>query len=87
MIIPVVVTPAPEPIAKPEPTLTPTSEPTATPEAMVSTTYVLNTNTKKFHYETYRNANQIKDKNKAYHTGTREECISMGYDPCGNCHP
>jgi len=91
LIIPVVVTPIPKPTATPEPTaeptLMPTSEPTATPEAMVSTTYVLNTNTKKFHYETCRSVKQIKDKNKAYHTGTREECISMGYDPCGNCHP
>ena len=71
----------------PKPTLEPTPEPTTTLEAVVSTTYVLNTNTKKFHYESCRSVKQIKDKNKSYYTGSREECINMGYDPCGNCHP
>jgi len=56
-------------------------------EAPAGTTYVLNKNTKKFHYESCKSAKKIKDKNRAYHTGTREECISMGYDPCGNCNP
>lgn len=56
-------------------------------DAPAGTTYVLNTNTKKFHYESCKSAKKIKDKNRAYHTGTREECINMGYDPCGNCHP
>lgn len=56
-------------------------------DAPVGTTYVLNTNTKKFHYESCKSAKKIKDKNRAYHTGTREECINMGYDPCGNCQP
>lgn len=75
-------TPTPEPAATPEPT----TEPTLQPEES-GTTYVLNTNTKKFHYENCRSVKQMKEKNKAYHTGTREECIDMGYEPCGNCHP
>ena len=49
--------------------------------------YVLNTNTKKFHYPTCNSAKQMKDKNKAYFVGTREEAIARGYDSCGNCHP
>ncbi len=77
-------TPTEAPTATPEPTSTP--EPTVTPEES-GTTYVLNTNTKKFHYENCRSVKQMKEKNKAYHTGTREECIDMGYEPCGNCHP
>ena len=49
--------------------------------------YVLNTNTKKFHYPTCNSVRQMKDKNKAYFVGTREEVIARGYDSCGNCHP
>lgn len=49
--------------------------------------YVLNTNTKKFHYPYCSSVGQMKDKNKAYYTGTRDEVIAMGYDPCGKCHP
>ena len=49
--------------------------------------YVLNTNTRKFHYPSCSSALQTKDKNKAYHKGTREELIDMEYDPCGRCKP
>lgn len=50
-------------------------------------TYVLNTNTHKFHYPTCNSVNQMKDKNKEVVDATREDVISWGYDPCGNCHP
>ena len=87
-----------EPIATPEPTPAPTSTPAPTPEPTIEpvierapvpaeTDYILNTNTKKFHYTDCRSVKQMKDKNKKYYTGTREECIGMGYDPCGNCRP
>ena len=42
---------------------------------------------KKFHYESCGSAKKIKDKNRYYYTGTKEDCINMGYDPCGNCDP
>ena len=29
---------------------------------------------------------QMKESNKMYYTGTRDDLISRGYDPCGNCH-
>ena len=51
------------------------------------TDYVLNTNTKKFHYPSCKSVKQMSEKNKAFYNGTREEVIAMGYDPCGNCHP
>jgi len=51
------------------------------------TDYVLNTNTKKFHYPSCSSVKRMSEKNKAYHSGTREEILSMGYDPCGNCNP
>lgn len=49
--------------------------------------YVLNTNTMRFHYPDCASVGQMKSKNRAYFTGTREEIIAMGYQPCGNCHP
>ena len=50
-------------------------------------TYVLNTNTMKFHYPDCRSVKQMKDKNKLIEETTREDLISRGYDPCGNCNP
>ncbi|MCD8301220.1 MAG: DNA/RNA non-specific endonuclease [Clostridiales bacterium] len=50
-------------------------------------TYILNTNTKKFHYPDCSSVSQMSDKNKKEYTGTREELISEGYSPCGSCNP
>ena len=52
-----------------------------------NTTYVLNTNTKKFHYPDCDSVNQMKEKNKEIFVGSRNEVISMGYSPCGKCKP
>ncbi len=49
--------------------------------------YVLNTNTKKFHYPSCSSVTRMSEKNKAFHTGTRDEVIAMGYAPCGSCNP
>lgn len=51
------------------------------------TTYILNTNTKKFHYPSCSSVKQMKDKNKKKVTGSRDEIIKMGYDPCKRCNP
>lgn len=51
------------------------------------TTYILNMNTKKFHYPNCSSVDQMSDKNRQEFTGTRDEVIAMGYDPCGRCHP
>lgn len=91
-------TATPEPTAEPTPEPTATPQPTATPKPTeepvidrsvvpVGTDYILNTNTKKFHYPSCSSVKQMKDKNKEYYNGTREECINMGYDPCGRCDP
>ena len=50
-------------------------------------TYILNTNTKKFHYPDCKSVKQMKDKNKQEYFGTRDNVIAMGYAPCGNCNP
>ena len=51
------------------------------------TDYIGNKNTKKFHYTWCRSVDQMKESNKYYYTGTREEMIAKGYKSCGNCHP
>ena len=49
--------------------------------------YVLNTNTMKFHYPSCSSAQKISSKNRKDYTGSREDLINQGYNPCGNCHP
>ena len=50
-------------------------------------TYILNTNTKKFHQPYCSSVQDIKDKNKRETTQSREEIISQGYQPCKRCNP
>ena len=49
--------------------------------------YILNRNTKKFHYPSCSSVGQMKESNKIYFTGTRTEAISKGYAPCQRCKP
>ena len=49
--------------------------------------YVLNTNTKRFHYPDCKSVNDMKEKNKQYYHGSREDLINQGYKACGNCRP
>jgi DNA-entry nuclease len=49
--------------------------------------YVLNINTKKFHYPECDSVKLMKDKNKEFAEATRDEVMARGFDPCGNCHP
>ena len=50
-------------------------------------TYVLNTNTLKFHHPWCSSVKKIKDGNRSDYTGSRDEVIGWGYSPCGNCNP
>ena len=70
-------TPSPEP-EKQEP---------ATGSEASQADYILNTNTKKFHYPTCSSVNDMKEKNKQEFFGTRDETIALGYSPCGRCKP
>ena len=79
--------PAPEPVeeetpAPPEPS--PEEPPEETPQAV---TYVLNTNTMKFHKPHCRSVKQIKPQNRLDTVETREDVVAKGYSPCGNCKP
>lgn len=52
-----------------------------------SATYILNTNTKKFHEPDCASAAKTATKNKKEYSGNRADLINDGYSPCGNCHP
>lgn len=49
--------------------------------------YVLNANSKKFHYPDCSSVDDMSAKNKQDYAGTREDLINQGYDPCGRCNP
>ena len=73
-------------------------QPATTPKAEQSTpaaaapaenkeaAYVLNTDSKKFHYPSCSSAKKISPENRGS-CNSREEAIAMGYDPCGRCKP
>ncbi|MDO5042547.1 MAG: DNA/RNA non-specific endonuclease [Slackia sp.] len=50
-------------------------------------TYVLNTNTRKFHDPSCPSADDIAGSNREDFEGTRSEVIEKGYEPCGRCNP
>ena len=58
-----------------------------TAEDTTQASYVLNTNTKKFHLPSCSSVAKMKDSNKQSFTGTRQELIDKGYSPCGKCNP
>lgn len=75
---------------------TPRDDPSAGPSSLSETeaetnsqssTYTLNTNSRKFHYSWCDSAKKTKASNKSSFTGTRDEAISKGYDPCQICNP
>lgn len=87
----------PEPGSEQEPENDPQADPEEKPDPEPeepgpepgdgAVTYVLNKNTKKFHYPTCRSVAEILEKNRQDFTGTREEAIALGYAPCGICKP
>ena len=77
-------TPAPQPETDTAVQITPEL---SAPQETQQTTYVLNTNTMKFHYPTCSSVDDMKEKNKQIYTGSRDEGINMGYVPCKRCNP
>lgn len=51
------------------------------------TTYILNTNTKKFHLPSCSSADNISENNRSEYSGSRDQLIKDGYSPCGRCNP
>lgn len=56
-------------------------------DASEEKTYILNQNTKKFHTSNCSSVQQMNAKNRKEFTGTRDELIAQGYEPCQQCHP
>lgn len=59
----------------------------AASDSSAEKTYVLNTNTHKFHDPDCSSVSQMKEKNKRIVTESRDQIIADGYEPCGRCHP
>lgn len=86
------VVPEPAPVPEPEPNREqspapepdPTSEPEATKE--ISQTYIGNKNSKVFHELSCKSVSDMKDKNKVT-LADRDQAVSRGFKPCGNCKP
>ena len=62
-------------------------ESTADTQTEETADYILNTNSMKFHATDCANGQGIKEANKEYFTGSREELIEKGYQPSGCCDP
>lgn len=72
----------------PPPAVSPDPEPEQGDDTQATgTDYVVNTNTGKFHYPSCPSVKKMKESNKMSYTGTRDDLVSQGYSPCGNCHP
>lgn len=56
-------------------------------QQQTSASYVLNTNTGKFHNPSCKSVAKIAPQNYATSNSSRDELIAQGYSPCGNCHP
>ena len=56
-------------------------------ESNNSPSYIANKNTKKFHYPSCSSVSDMKEKNKEYYYGSRDELIDNGYTPCKRCKP
>ena len=50
-------------------------------------TYVVNTNTGKFHYPSCSSASEIKERNRMDSSKSREQLMQEGYVPCKRCNP
>lgn len=81
--------------AKSEPPAVQTQENVSEPPApepeqqpiVKESTYILNTNTKKFHAPTCKDIGKMKDTNKQEYTGSRDDIVNQGYKPCKHCNP
>ena len=52
-----------------------------------SGTYILNTNTRRFHLPSCSGVSSMKDSNKETYRGSRDALLEEGYTPCGICSP
>lgn len=64
------------------------NEPSETPsDPNEENTYILNTNSKRYHLPTCSSVSKISNANKGVFTGTEKSLSDQGYQPCGSCKP
>lgn len=63
------------------------AETDAVVEDTAEVTYILNTNSKKFHDPACSSVDKIKESNRGEFTGERHELLARGYEPCKICNP
>ena len=56
-------------------------------EDLPEVTYILNTNSRKFHKPSCWSVELMKPENAQETSVSREEVMEMNYTPCGNCKP
>lgn len=49
--------------------------------------FVLNKSSKKFHKPDCSSVAKMKEANREYYSGSRDDLIAKGYKPCGSCNP
>ncbi len=64
-----------------------TKEETTTTEETKSVDYILNKNSDIFHHTWCGSVKLMKESNKIYFTGDRNDVINQGYDACKKCNP
>ena len=52
-----------------------------------NSTYILNTKTRKFHDPDCSSVDDMSEANKETYSGSRDDLIDQGYEPCGRCNP
>lgn len=75
--------------AKPTTTkkVTTTAKPSNGGSSATDADYIVNMNSGVFHYTWCGSAATMKESNKKYFYGSRQDAINKGYKPCGNCEP
>ncbi len=56
-------------------------------ESNTEPTYILNTNTMKFHLPDCESVSEMSERNKQETSASREDIIAAGYSPCKRCKP
>lgn len=64
-----------------------TAETVSETAAATQITYIVNTNTGKFHCPDCPSVEQMNENNKRKYVGDRDDLISDGYKPCKRCNP
>ena len=75
------------PVVVTDPPVTQPPVETQAPVQNNSSSYVVNTNTGKFHYPSCSRVGDIKAENRWDYTGSRDDLIAQGYVPCKRCDP